>query len=75
MLVREPAPLERLATESLPELRDLGFPRRAALPLQPLDERGIGVKEAVALEWRRLVRRFCSRDRHERIVPVWVIDV
>ena len=35
VLVREPAPLERLAAEHLPERCDLFLPGRAALPPQP----------------------------------------
>ena len=72
VLVREPAPLERLAAENLPERRDLFLPGRAALAPQTLDQRRVGVKEVVVLERGRLVRRSRACDRHSSIVPLWV---
>ena len=74
VLVREPAPLERLATEDVPERRHLSLPGRAALPRQPFDQRRVRVKEVVIAEWGRLIRRPCPCDRHFCIVPLWGID-
>ncbi len=56
MLVREPAPLERLAAERRPEGGDVSLPRRTALPAQRLDEHRVLLVEVVARERRRLIR-------------------
>ena len=56
VLVRESAPLERLAPEHLPERCDLFLPGRRALAPQPFNERRVRVKEVVVPQRGRLVR-------------------
>ena len=72
MLVREPAPFERLAAERLAEGGDLLLPGRAALPAQPLDERGVLLVQVVARERRRLVRASGSCDGHQPGGMFWL---
>ena len=72
MLVREPAPLERLAAEGRPEGGDLRLPGRAALAPQRLDEGRVLLVEVVARERRRLVGSSRSGDRHQAGGTFWL---
>jgi hypothetical protein len=56
VLVREPAPFERLAAERCAERGDLVLPGAATLAAHRLDERSILLVEVVRRERRRLVR-------------------
>src|SRR5205823_4725514 len=65
VLVRQAAPLERLAAELRPEGEDLVFRRGRALAAQPFEERRVPRDDVVIAERRRLVRRVYSQRRSQ----------
>ena len=72
MLVREPAPLERIAAEQLPERRHLLLPVTAAFAAERLDERRVLLVEVVVRERRRLVAAARPDDGHQAGGTFWL---
>ncbi len=68
VLVREPAPLERLTAEHLAAHADPFLVCAFALAPQRLDKRPVLGEQVVVDERRRLVGRRAANDRHRAIV-------